>query len=195
MIIYESNFEPMKTKWIVPRKSSLVSVIMAAVLGLASFSCSESPLPSLQVEDPETDLSGILTQDFWVDREGKTVYALEENVILEFPEEAVKGPTLFTISLFPLDPLEMCGSNMMNCGISLKCADRWLRFEKSVQLKLRYCTSDFKASTPVNEKNITIYRIVPNVYAYSIGECSVDSTCEMISGCINECGFYVVGEN
>ncbi|MCK5693486.1 MAG: hypothetical protein KAI08_11565 [Bacteroidales bacterium] len=185
----------MKTKWIAPKKSSLVPVIMAAVLGLASFSCSESPLPALQPEDPESVLSGIITEDFWVDQEGKTVYALEGSVILEFPEETVTEPTLFTVALFPLDHVEMDGYNMMNCGISLKSADRWLRFGKSVQLKLRYCTSDFKTSTKVNEENITIYKIIPNVYAYSIGECTVDITWKMINVCINECGFYVVGEN
>ena len=114
----------MKTKWIVPRRSSLVPVIMAAVLGLASFSCSETRLGDPQIEEPETLLSGIIAEEFWVDQEGLTVYALEGIVTLEFPEEAVTEPTLFTITLLPLDDLEMCGSNMMNCGISLECTDR-----------------------------------------------------------------------
>jgi hypothetical protein len=168
---------------------------MAAVLGFASFSCSESPLPALQAEDHKSVLSGIITEDFWVGPEGKIVYALEGIVTLEFPEETVTEPTLFTVSLFPLNQVEMSGYNMMNCGIHLESAARELKFEKSVQLELNYCITDFITGVPVNEENITIYNLIPNVDAFSIGECSVDCTWKMICGCIDKCGFYVVGEN
>ena len=181
----------MKTKWIVPKANCLVTVIMAAVLGLASFGCEKE---QILTGNTLTDLSGIIKEDFWVDREGKIVYALEGSVTLEFPAEAVTEPTLFSVSLFPLSDLEMSGYNMMNCGVYLESADHELKFEKSVLLKLNYCISDFKA-IPLNEENITIYSIIPNVLAYSVGECSVDCTWEMIKGCINECGLYVVGEN
>ena len=185
----------MKTKRIAPKKNSLFLIIMATVLGLTGFSCSEPRLGEPQIGDLEADLSGIISEEFWVDRDGKVVYALEGRVILEFPEEAVIEPTLFTVALFPLNPTEMCGSNLMNCGISLKSADSFQSLEKSVQLKLLYCSSDFKSGVPVNEENLTMYRIVPSVYAYSIGECTVDCTWKMVSGCIDQCGFYVVGEN
>ena len=173
----------------------MAPVIMAAVLGLASFSCSESPLPALQPEDPESVFSGIITEDFWVGPEGKIVYALEGIVTLEFPEETLTEQTLFTVSLFPLNQVYMSEYNMMNCGIHLEAAARELKFKKSVQLELNYCTSDFKSGTPVNEENITIYNLIPNVDAFSIGECSVDCTWKMICGCIDKCGFYVIGEN
>jgi len=181
----------MKTKWIAPKKNSLVPFIMAAVFGLASFSCTES----WDFDDTGDFRSGINTEEFWVDREGKVVYALEGAIILEFPEEAVIEPTLFTLEMFPLNPLEMSGCNMMNCGISLESAAHELKFAKSVLIKLNYCLSDFKAGNPVDEENLTLYRIVPEVFAYSIGECTVDCTWKLVSGCINECGFYVVGEN
>jgi hypothetical protein len=176
----------MKTKRIVPKTNSLIPVIMAAVLGLASFSCSE---PWLGDDPIEYAIDG----EFWVDREGKVVYALEGIAILEFPEGTVTEPTLFTVSSFPLDQLEMSGFNMANCGIYLKSDFPGQKFAKSVLIKLPYCTSDFCA--PLNEENITIYRIIPNVQAYSVGECSVDCTWKMVKGCINECGFYVLGEN
>ena len=177
----------METKRIAPKKNNLVPVIMAAVLGLASFSCSE-PL----LGDNENVIS---SEHFWVDQEGKTVYALEGIVTLEFLEGTVTEPTQFTVELFPVNHLEMSGYNMMNCGIRLESAARELKFEKSVQLKLNYCISDFKSANPHIEENLTIYNIIPNVFANSIGECSVDCTWEMICGCIDECGFYVVGEN
>lgn len=185
----------MKTKRIVAKKSSPVPLIMAAVLGLTSFSCSESWIPCDPCEEPKNNFSGILSEDFRVDREGRIVYALEGAVVLEFPEDAVTEPTLFTLELVPLNHLEMSGYNMMNCGISLESASRKHKFEKSVLIKLNYCITDFKAGNPVDEENITIYSIIPNVSAHSIGECSVDETWDVINGCITECGFYVVGEN
>jgi len=185
----------MKMKWIAPKKDSLFLIIIATVLGLTGFSCSEPRLGDPLNEGLEADISGIISEDFRVNREAKTVYALDGRVILEFPEDAVTEPTQFSVSLFPLDPTEMCGSNLMKCGISIESPDRFQGFEKSVQLKMLYCSSDFKTGVPVNEENLTLYRIVPEVFAHAIGECTVDCTWKMISGCIDQCGFYVVGEN
>ena len=178
----------MKTTRIALKNTRLLPLILAAVLGLASFSCSEARLGDDPIEYANDG-------DFWVDREGKVVYALEGSVILEFPEGAVTEPTLFTVESFPQDQLEMDGFNMANCGISLKSAFPGQKFAKSVHIKLLYCTTDFKAATPVNEENLTIFRILPNVFASSIGQCTVDCTWDMIYGCINECGIYSVGEN
>jgi hypothetical protein len=181
-----SNTCAMNSKWIASKKSSLIQVIMAAALGMAGFSCTEPMLGDPQIEHPTNG-------DFWVGQEGKVVYALEGRVILEFPEEAVSEPTLFTIASFPLDNLEMDGYNMMNCGVSLTCDVPGLKFGKSVHLKLTYCSSDFKAGSPVIEEDITIYGIIPDVHAFSIGDCCVDCIWDIISGCIDECGIYVVG--
>jgi hypothetical protein len=178
----------MNAHWIAPKKSSLVQVIMAAMLSIAVFSCSEPMLGDAPIEQ-------IAMGDFWVSPEGKVVYALEGKVILDFPEEAVSEPTLFTIETMPLDNLEMKGYTMMNCGISLKSDIQGLRFREPVHLKLPYCNSDFKGSTPIIEENLAIFEIIPNVYAGSIGDCCVDCTWDIVSGFISECGFYVVGEN
>ena len=177
----------MYTKWIASNKSSLIPFIMAAILGIAGSGCSEPMLGDSQIDY-------ITTVDFWVDQAGAVVYALEGKVILEFPENAVSERTLFTVKTIPLDYLEMDGFNMMNCGISLESDEPGLRFRKPVHLKLPYCLSNFKAATPVIEEDITIYGIIPDVYASSIGECCVDCTWDIVSGCIEECGFYVVGE-
>ncbi len=177
----------MNTHWIAPKKSSLVQVIMAAMLSMVGFSCSEPMFG----DDPVDHMNA---GDFWVGQEGKVVYALEGRVILEFPEDAVSEPTLFTIETLPLDNLEMEGYIMMNCGISLTSDIPGLRFREPVHLKLPYCKSDFKGGTPVIEEDLTIYGIIPDVYACSIGDCCVDCTWDIVSGCISECGFYVVGE-
>jgi len=177
----------MNTKWIASKKSSLVPFIMAAIMGIAGSGCSEPMLG-----DPNID--HLTTDDFWVDQGGKIVYALDGKVILEFPENSVSKRTLFTIASIPLDYLEMDDFNMMNCGISLESNVPGLRFSTPVHLKLSYCISNFKSASTVNEEDITIYGIIPDVYASSIGECCVDCIWDMVSGCINECGFYVVGE-
>lgn len=165
----------------------MVPLIMAAILGIAGFSCSEPMLGDSQIVH-------LTTGDFRVDQAGAVVYALEGKVILEFPENAVSEPTLFTITTIPLDYLEMDGYNMMNCGFFLESDVPGLRFRQPVHLKLPYCLTNFKSSTTVIEEDITIFGIIPDVYASSIGECCVDCTWDMVSGCINECGIYVVGE-
>jgi len=144
----------MKTTRIALECSSLLPVILAGVLGLASFSCSEVRLGDDPIEYANDG-------EFWIDREGKVVYALEGKVILEFPEGAVSEPTLFTVATFPLDQLDLSGYNLANCGIYLKSAFPGQRFARAVHVKLPYCTSDFKTTTPVDEENLTIFRFVP----------------------------------
>jgi hypothetical protein len=178
----------MKRARIALKITGLLAVILAAVLGLASFSCSEARLG----DDP---LEVANDGEFWVDQEGKIVYALEGSVILEFPEGAVTEPTLFTVASFPEDQLEMGGFNMAKCGIILKSDFPGQKFAQSVHITLPYCTSDFKSATPVNEEDLTIFRIIPNVFASSISQCTVDCTWDMIHGCIDECGIYTVGQN
>lgn len=177
----------MNRHWFAPKKSSLVQMIMAAMLGIVGAGCSEPMLGDAPIEH-------VAMGDFRVSPEGKVVYALEGRVILDFPEEAVSEPTLFTIESMPLDNVEMDGYTMMNCGISLKSDIQGLRFREPVHLKLPYCNSDFKGGTPVVEENLAIYKIIPNVYAASIEDCCVDCTWDIVSGCISECGLYVVGE-
>ena len=184
----------MKTTWIASKKRSLFTVSMAAVFGLVSHSCSEDPISHYQNKDTGNDLVTITSEQFWVDQEGKSVNALEGRVTLEFPEEAVTDPTLFTVALSQLSPMEKGEANMMTCGITLSSLTQGQVFQESVLLKLHYCLSDFNAPAMVDEGDITIYRIDNDGYAYSIGDCTVDTKCEMVNGNIDECGTYVVGE-
>lgn len=184
----------MKTKWITSKRNSPLIFVLAAVLGLSSLhSCEDQIIPP-PPEDVLSDSPGIFSEYFRVDPEGTTVYALEGKVALDFPEQSVTKPTMFILELVPLDPMEMCGSKMENCGIFLNSVDGWLKFEKSVQLKLNYCARDIKSENAVNEDSLTIFSLIPGVYKHPIGECCVDNTWDMISGCIDECGIYVVGE-
>jgi hypothetical protein len=185
----------MKTTWIASKKRSLFPVIMAAVFGLASHSCSEDPISHHQNKDTGNDLVAMKSEQFWVDLEGISVNAFEGQVSFEFPEEAVSEPTLFTVTLSQLSRIVEEETNMMNCGVTLSSSNRGQDFfNELVQLKLHYCLSDFNVPAMVDEEDITIYRVDIDGYAYSIGDCTVDSKCKMVNGNIDECGTYVVGE-
>ena len=194
----------MKTNWIASKTGSLLPLIMAALMTLTIMGCGEDPLPPV-VDRPESEATysgNIITQTFWVYPEGTEVSALGGIVWLKFPEGAVSVLTEFTITCFPIHHLDLDGYNMYNRGIYLESGIPNQKLA-NVMIKLNYDLDpeNWKKSAPipVAEPFMTIYHVSPNIYAYqrinSIGECCVDCSCKMIKGCIDGCGFYVIGEN
>ena len=185
----------MKTKWIASKTRSLVLVIMAAVIVLASHGCEKDHDPREIGKLPVIvdDSPSIESEYFWVDQGGSSVNALKGSVTLEFPKGAVTEPTQFTLKKSKLNCMDR-ETNLMNCSITLSSNSRDEFFNEPVLLKLHYCLSDFSNPNAVNEEDITIYRIETNGYAYSIGDCTADAGGKMISGYIDECGTFVLGE-
>ena len=194
----------MKTKWIVSKTSSLYPLIMAAVMGLATMGCEESP--PIYPERPQAsgaEYSGnILSQTFTVYPEGTEVTVLGGTAWLKFPVGSVLVPTEFNIASFSIHHLDLDGINMFKRGIYLE-GDTPYRNLTNVMIRLNYdlAPENWKKNTPAPdaEKNLTIYHVSPTIYAYqrinSIGDCCVDCSGKMIKGCISSCGFYVLGEN
>lgn len=184
----------MKTIWISNRFSSLMHIIMAAVMVLACFECSEyDRTASIPVED-----NILASEDHWVYPEGMSLIALDGSVFLDFPPGVVTTPTLFTISSVALEDHPREEYNSMNMGISITNSIEDLVFGDFVNIRMNYAMDAFQRSPEVNEDYLTIYKMETmgtlSERLESIGECCVDCSCKTISGCISECGLYVVGE-
>ncbi len=84
-------------------------------------------------------------------------------------------------------------------GSVLNAADLDLHEHIEVHLKYDLTEDSWKKSSPVDEENLTIYKAYPNLEACqkvkSIGDCCTDCDFNMVMGCIEQCGYYVVGEN
>jgi len=194
----------MKTNWIALKQGSLLPLVMAAIFTLTTIGCEK--VSPLSTEDrPEINnsySSSIMSQSFTVYPEGTEVNVLDGVAKLTFPEGTVMVPTEFTITCFPIHHLDLDGINTFNRGLSLESGtpDQKL-VNVMVQLNYDLLPDNWLKNTPVvnSEKSLTIYHVSPVLYAYeriySIGDCCVDISCNMIRGCISCCGFYVVGEN
>jgi hypothetical protein len=194
----------MKTKWNALRRSSLLPMIMAAVMTLTTMSCEvEPPILSGESLAPEVVYSGnIMNETFWVNPEGSNLVLFNGDISLEFPEGAVSVPTQFVLVSFPLHHLDLDCHNYYNRGYSLSGITPYQKFDtSSIKIRIRYDLSEenWLKTVPVDPSNLTILNVSPNVYAYdrvvSIGDCYTDISCKIIKGCICQCGFYVVGEN
>jgi len=174
---------------------------MAVAMVLTCIGCSDTPYEPFHesLEDEKTLSSdNVMSENYWVDPEGTSICALAGSVLLEFPAGAVTEPTLFTVSAFPVDHLELEGYNLINRGVSITNGSQHSNFGALAKMKICYAVDGYKGTAP-DPGNLGIFKVSPNIYAYerieSIGECTVDRSCEMIYGCICSCGFYVVGEN
>ncbi|MEN8228982.1 MAG: hypothetical protein ABFS38_12570 [Bacteroidota bacterium] len=183
----------MKTNWILLKRSGLIPLIMA-VLCLATLSCEkESPLFTGSSLEPEPELTGnVVTQTFMVEPEGTWINLFNGTVYLEFPEGAVTVPTQFNISSFPVHHLDLDGICTDCRGISIENGIPEDSFNKFTKIRMKY-------SEELPESSLTIYNVSPTIYSAqrinSIGDCCTESSCNMITGSIGKCGFYVVGEN
>jgi hypothetical protein len=193
----------MKTKRIASMRGGLLTFLMAALIVLTIMGCEKEENPwntekSLtEAEYPEF----IESQAFKVPPEGKEVSVFGGSVILNFQEGSVAGPTMFTISSFLLNHLDLNDLNMYNMGLYLEGESPKLDLKDvSMQVKYDLDPESWKKSAPgPADENLTIYHVSPDIYDYqtinSIGECCIDCSSTMIQGSINCCGYYVVGEN
>ena len=184
----------MKKHWISNRFGSLMYIIMAVLMLLACFACSEyDRTASIPVED-----NILASEDHWVYPEGTSLIALDGSVFLDFPQGVVTTPTLFTISSVSLEENPREEYNSMKMGISIKNSVEDLVFGDFVNVRMNYAMDEFQRSAEVNEEYLTIYKMETigtlSERLESLGQCCVDCSCKTVSGCISECGLYVVGE-
>lgn len=178
----------------------LIKFLMAALILLTIMGCEEED--PLTTERPLTDAEYpefLDSHTFKVPPEGKEVSVLDGSVILNFQEGSVAGPTMFTISSFLVNHLDLDDKNMYNMGLYLEGESPYLDLKDvSIQVKYDLDQESWKKSTPgPTDENLTIYHVSPDIYAYqvinSIGKCYVDCSTTIIQGCINSCGYFVVG--
>jgi len=194
----------MKTNQIGLKSSGLLQLIMAAIMTLTFLGCEEDisssteRFPYLEREYNEN----VKIQTFKVQPEGTEVSVFGGSVLLNFPEGSVSAPTLFIITLFPIDPFDLDGINMYNKGLYLEGdTPNQKLINVTIQVNYDLDPESWKENVPDEnaEQNLTIFHVSPDIYAYqrinSVGNCCIDSECKMIKGCIKNCGYYVVGEN
>ncbi|MEN8229456.1 MAG: hypothetical protein ABFS38_14955 [Bacteroidota bacterium] len=175
-------------------------LIMAVVTVFTCIGCSE-PLPmTSQPAEDELFLTGeIISENFRILPSGATVNVLNGSVILEFAAGTVATPTRFTIVSFPLDHHGLEKYNKMKRGISITNVSNDNKIEIPIKITMRYDLVNFNNNQPDDESDLSIYKLFGDMHAYhkieSIGECCVNCSCKTISGCIDECGSFVVAEN
>lgn len=184
----------MKTHWISIRFGSLTYVFMAAVLVLACIGCEKDLEPIDHVDE-----SNILaSENHWVSPEGTSLIVLDGSVFLDFSPGAVTSPTLFTIASVAMDDDPMEEYNSMDQGILLTSSSQDLEFGNPVNVRMNYDLESFQGSVRIDEDQLTIYKVESvgslSENLVSIGQCCVDCSCKTVSGCISECGLYMVGE-
>jgi hypothetical protein len=192
----------MKTKRIASVTGGLLRFLVAALVLLATTGCEEEPpIPPEEFPKPEALNSGhIITQSFWVYPEGGTIDLFEGAMEIVIPRGAVSSSTEFTLSIFPIHYLDLDGYNLYNRGFYLEGDSPEQMFPDGITLKIRYdmVEASWLKDLPANERNLQIYRGSPTVYFDrrfdAVGECCVDCNCNMVIGCVDKCGFYVVGE-
>lgn len=194
----------MKTKRIASMPGSLLTFLMAALFLFTIIGCGENYEHPFETEKSDNEAvypEFINSQSFKVPPEGKEVSVFGGSVVLNFREGSVAGPTIFTISSFLVNPLDLDDMNLYNMGLYLEGESPNLDL-KDVSIRVKYDLDpeSWKKSAPgPTDENLTIYHVSPNILdyegIYSIGGCCVDCSSTMIQGCIDCCGFYVVGEN
>ena len=179
----------------------LLTFLMAALILLPIVGCEEEDLLNTEKSLTEVELPEFLkSQAFKVPQEGKEVSVFGGSVILNFQEGSVAGPTMFTISSFLVNHIDLDNMNMYNIGLYLEGESPNQNLENvSIKVKYDLDPESWKTSTPgPTDENLTVYHVSPNIFAHErikpIDECCVDFSSTMIQGCIDCCGFYVVGE-
>ncbi len=178
----------------------LLTFLMAALILLTIMGCEKEILTDPGISHGPEHPGSIISQTFKVGPGGAEVSVFGGSVLLEFPEGSVAATTLFIISYIPVNHLDLNGMNMYNMGLYLEGDSPNQKLnDVSIQVNYDLDPENWKKSAPgTTDENLTIYHVSPDIDAYqiinSIGECCVDCSSRMIQGCINSCGFYVVGE-
>jgi len=184
--------------------SSLLPIIMAAavILTLGCQKEEEIFIPGINNSSP-VEPGDNMKITFVVQPTGTTVTAFDGAVELNFPSGAVYFPTEFTLVSCCMDNMDSNGINIMNQGFYLEleddAADLVLHEHIEVHLKYDLGEDSWNTNIPDDDENLTIYNAYPNLDACqkvkSIGDCCTDGDFKMVMGCIEQCGYYVVGEN
>jgi hypothetical protein len=188
----------MKTPCIASKNFHHRFLLIAVIVAFTCLGCEkENPIPEL-VDAPEA-IEGVVTEYFRVLPAGNTVHLFGGSVMLDFPPGTLASPTRFSVVSFPLDDLRLRENNLMLRGFSMTNITNDNKFEKPVKIFIRYDLAEYNDCCPEDENNLTIYRFYGDMFAFHkiecIGECCVDCSCKIISGCIYECGSYTVGQN
>ena len=173
--------------------------LSAAVFILTCLGCSEDPsfIPAdVNVESLNDEIT---TEYVWVRPSGSAVHALDGSVMLEFPPGAVATPTRYKIVSFPVDHELPEGLNLMLRVINLENITNKNQMQHPVTFTIRYDLCEYKECSPDEDGCVSIYEFLGDRYAFhgirSIGECCMDCSVKTVSGCIQECGSFVVCED
>ena len=173
-------------------------MVIMVMLTVTFTSCSENPPGSPADDEVSYDNGNIITEFFKVYPGGTTIHAFGGDVILDFPRGSLPTTTRYSIVSFPLEQLEIGGHNLMMRAISLTNVTNKNVFAYPVKVMMRYDLCKFNKCQPGDESHIAIYRFYGDVHAFHklefMGECCVDCSCKTVSGCIDECGTYVLVE-
>lgn len=193
----------MKTQRIASMSGGLLASLLVVLMLLATTACQEDDF--IYTEDlTETEAlytGNVMTQRFWINPDGGTVYLFDGVMEVIVPKGAVAKSTQFTMATFPVDHLDLDGYNMYNRGFSLQGETPGQMFPNGITLKIKYDLAPFNwlKSLPADEEDLKIFWVSPTLYSYErvvpAGNCCVDCNCKIIKGCVGKCGFYVVGEN
>lgn len=172
--------------------------VIMMILTVTCTSCSENP-PGIPSDDEVSyDNGEIITEFFKVYPSGTTIHAFGGDVILDFPPGSVPTTTRYSIVSFPLEQLDLQGNNLMMRAITLTNVTNENAFANPIAVMMRYDLCKFNMCEPGDESQIAIYRFRGNLHAFHkvepIGECCMDCSCKTVSGCIDECGTFVIVE-
>lgn len=174
--------------------------IVAIIMASFCWGCSED-LPSINEDSVKEALkSGEITTEYVRVRSiGTVVHALDGGLILEFPPGTVPTPTRYKIVSFPIEYLLPEGTNVMMRAITITNITNESKMAHPVKFIMRYDLCRFNECQPHDKSDLAVYHLLGDRHAFhgvkSTGECCMDCSCKTISGCIQECGTYVVCEN
>lgn len=186
---------------------TLLSILMAAAV-LITMGCEkEGPfIPGINNSSPVLPGDNLKTT-FVVQPTGTSMTFFEGTVTLEFPSGAVYVPTEFTIVSRFMDNINSGDINTLTRGISLentsgldgKSGDAVLHDHVTIRLHYDMAETSWSINIPEDEEQLIIYNALPNFEdcqkISSLGDCCTDGSVKTVMGCIDQCGFYVVGEN
>jgi len=172
--------------------------VIMMILAVTCTSCSEN-LPGNGIDEEVTYENGnIITEFFKVYPGGTTIHAFGGDVILDFPRGTVPTMTRYSIVSFPLEQLEMRGNNVMMRAFSLTNITNQNTFANPVEVIMRYDLCKFNMCQPGEESDLAIFQYIGDRHAFhkieALGECCMNCSCKTVSGCIDECGSFVLVE-
>ena len=188
----------MQAKWILAENGCRFLLFIAVILPLAFTSCSENPAGIPIEEEISYDNGKVITEYFIVHPIGTIIHAFGGDIILDFPRGTVPTETRYSIVSFPIDQLDLRGNNLMMRAISLTNVMNENTFAIPVKVMMRYDLCEYNMCEPGDESQIAIYRFRGDIHAFhkveAMGECCMDCSCKTVTGCIDECGSFVLVE-